>query len=470
MRKLIILLFLGTVIGGNAQEITFKKGVVMDSISVKDSISETFSLYLPSSFELGKNWPILFVFDMEGKGKQALSMFRVAAEDQGYILAASDNLSDTLSTSQNIMIAGRLFNTVVNLLPIKKNRTYVGGFAQGGQFASVLPLFINGISGVLSSGAVFQSLEVMKVNQPFYFIGVVGREDFAYQDMLATKSKFDKLKFPNLLMAFDGGHQWPESSYFRTAMERWTLYAMEKGYADKDSLYINKTYSQNLAELNALINSNKLLEAYAYLEGMEASFGPLRETDTLREIKRELRRDKGYKAMKRNENSALLKESFILEDYHYYLEEDIATYNFKNIGWWMYQMEELKKYEKSKLIAEQQMGKRLLGFVNALIEDKIDLLESEKEVDYQALSLLWMLKTITQPKEYSYYLKIISYSAKIDDYGTSLFYLEELLKNGYTDKEKLYELENTALLRITPEFNEIVEKYLKKARYEVIEE
>ena len=81
-----------------------------------------------------------------------------------------------------------------------------------------------------------------------------------------------------------------------------------------------------------------------------------------------------------------------------------------------------------------------------------------------------MLKTITQPKEYSYYLKIISYSTKIDDYGTSLFYLEELLKNGYTDKEKLYELENTALLRITPEFNEIVEKYLKKARYEVIEE
>ena len=58
----------------------------------------------------------------------------------------------------------------------------------------------------------------------------------------------------------------------------------------------------------------------------------------------------------------------------------------------------------------------------------------------------------------------------MEDYGTALFYLEELLKNGYTDKSELYELENTALFRITPEFNMLVEKYLRDARYEIIEQ
>ncbi|RUA19040.1 MAG: alpha/beta hydrolase, partial [Flavobacteriia bacterium] len=50
-----------------------------------------------------------------------------------------------------------------------------------------------------------------------------------------------------------------------------------------------------------------------------------------------------------------------------------------------------------------------------------------------------------------------------------LFYLEEALKNGFKDKEKLYGLEGTALLRITPEFNELVSNYLKDALYEIDE-
>ena len=116
------------------------------------------------------------------------------------------------------------------------------------------------------------------------------------------------------------------------------------------------------------------------------------------------------------------------------------------------------------------MGKRLRGYVNALIEDDVEILESEKQVDEEALSFLWMLKTITNPKDYIYYLKVISNSAKNEDFGTALFYVGELLENGYTDRAELYALEHTGLLRITPEFNEIVAKYLKEARYDIIEE
>lgn len=466
-----ILLFLGAVFCGNAQQFALKKGMVIDSIAVKDSISENFALYLPTSFETDRNWPILFVFDMQGRGKQALRMYREAAEDQGYILAASNNVSDSLSTSQNIMIAGRMFNTVIQLLPIHKNRTYTAGFGEGGQFAGVLPLFVKGISGVISCGAAYSNMELLDANRSFYFIGIIGKEDYAYPDMLATTTVFDKLRIPNNLLIFDGGHQWPDNKYLNNSMEIFTLSAMAKGHLDKDSLYINKTFNDNLTELNSLISSNKLLQASDFLEEMNSVFRlHKKEMDTLRNLKRQLKKDRTFKAMKRNEQNALLKESFIREDYIYYLGEDIATYNYNNLGWWNYQMEELKKYETSKLLAERQMGKRLLAFVNALIEDNISVLESENQIDQEALSLLWMLKTITQPKEFDYYLKIIANSAKIEDFGTSLFYLEELLKNGYTDKAKLYDLEHTALLRITPEFNQIVEKYLKEARYDRVKD
>ena len=194
------------------------------------------------------------------------------------------------------------------------------------------------------------------------------------------------------------------------------------------------------------------------------------EIDSLLNRRKELKKNKFYRSRKRNQTNVFFKETLIKEDYVYYLEEDVLTYNFNNLGWWNYQVGELDKYLKSTNIEERYMGKRLQGYINALIDDEIDIREQEKLKDEEGLLFLWMLKTITDSKNYSNYLKIISLSSKYEDYGTAIFYLEELLKNGYTDKPALYNLEHTALLRISPEFNELVNKYLKEARYDVIEE
>jgi len=116
------------------------------------------------------------------------------------------------------------------------------------------------------------------------------------------------------------------------------------------------------------------------------------------------------------------------------------------------------------------LGQRLFGFVNKLVEDNILTLKEDTPVDEEGVLILWMLKTITDAKDFSYYLKVISTTSKHQDYGTAIFYVEELLKNGYTNMEELYSLEHTALLRITPEFNAVVAKYLKDARYVPIDE
>lgn len=470
MKKYILILFFGATFWGGAQQITLKKGVVIDSVRVKDSVAESFSLFLPSTFEMDKNWPILFVFDMEGRGNRAIRMYTEAAENQGYVLAASNNVSDTLSTSQNILITGRMFNEIITLLPIQKNRTYSSGFGSGARFASILPIFVKGISGVLSCATAYPNMELLGTKSEFQYIGIVGKEDYAYPEMKATKPLLDRLKLPNYLLVFNGGRQWPNTSYLEKAMEIFTLSAMAKGNVERNEEYIRETYTNNLRELRSSMGSVRLLQANNALDRLMLVYRPFMDVDSLKKEKRELKKNKLFKAMTRAENNALLKEAFIKEDFVYYLEEDIATYNYNNLGWWIYQMEELKKYDASKIVAEREMGKRLLGYINALIEDNLDMLKAAARLDQEALSLLWMLKTITDPKDYSYYLNIISHSAKTEDYGTALFYLEELLKNGYTDKLALYSLENTALLRITPEFNEIVAKYLQEARYDIMEE
>ncbi|MGB6150408.1 MAG: alpha/beta hydrolase [Pricia sp.] len=468
MKQLLTVLAFGIAMTCSAQQMTLKKGIVIDSlpVSVNDSLPETFSLYLPKRFEVSGTWPVLFIFDMQGQGKQALNLVAAAAEEQGYILAASNDLRDTLPIANNILIANRMLNAVTALLPIHKNRIYVGGFSGGGRFSTLIPTFIKGIQGVLVCGASVANVEVLTSKNPFHLIGIVGNADYAYPDMLEVKEILNRMKFPNQLLVFEGGHEWPDSEHLGDAMEIFTLAAMAKGRIQRDSTFVNAKYNEGLTAVNILFTANKPLLANNLLDEMREIYSPFRDTDSIKTSQKTLKRSKIFRTRSRNQTALFFKETLIREDYNYYLEEDIITYNYNNLGWWSYQMEELEKFKKNPDVLQQQMGKRLEGYINALVDDNIDIIEANEPLDGEALNFLWMLKTVINPKAYESYLNIISYNAKVNDTSTALFYLEELLKNGYTDRAKLYALEDTALLRLTPEFNAIVAKYLKEARYD----
>lgn len=470
MKKFLFVFALFGTLVASAQTLTLTKGKLMDSLIVKDSIPETFALYLPTTFDTSKEWPIVFVFDMEGRAKQTISMLLQAAETEGYVLAGSNHINDSLSISKNVLVSSRMMSQVVSILPVDTNQIYTAGFAGGGRFASVLPTFIKGITGVLSFGGPITNFEVLNSKKPFHFIGIVGNQDYNYLEMLENEKRLNKVKFPNQLFIFDGGAEWPTTAYLQTALQTFTLSALAKGRVAKDEDYVQRAYSDNLLQVNTFLGEQKPLLAQNRIWEMIEVFQPHMELDSLKASSKLLRKTKLYRTQKRNQATVLFNESFKREDYAYYLEDDILTYNYNNLGWWKYQMEELQEYETDGNIFEQQMGKRLQGYINALIEDNLDILVQEEKMDIEAINFLWMLKTITQPENPENYLKVISNSALIEDFETALFYLEELLKNGYSDIKKIYNIEHTALLRITPEFNKIVEKYLKDARYEPIEE
>ena len=461
MKIKLLFLFLSFSFYGIAQQFTLKKGSLIDQVPVNDSINENFVLYLPTTFELKKEWPVVFVFDMQGRGKQALSMFRSAAEKEGFILAASNNLQDTLTLTKNVLISSRMINKVYSMLPIERTGVYTGGYGAGARMASLLPTFIKEIQGVISCGSAVANSEVLTSKRPFHFIGIVGVEDYNYRAMLSSRKLLHNLKFPNELFVFEGGEKWPKSPYIAKAMQTFKLAAMAKESVPKNEAYISSTYLENIRAANSFLSKDKPLLAYSALNQTVGVYRHFRSTDSLKSSLKTLKRTKGYKINSRSKNAAFFKEDLIKDDYVYFLGEDIQTYNYNNLGWWQYQMEELEKYSKKANIFEKEMATRLKGFINALIADNIDDINAMLPVDEEAVTLLWMLKTITDAENEKPFLKVISRSSKVEDYGTALFYLEELLKTGYENKTELYELEDTALLRITPEFNALVQKYLK---------
>ena len=68
-----------------SQQLVLKKGEIVENLSINDSTENTYSIYIPKTFSMEKKWPLMVVLDTEGNETKALSMFVVAAENEGYV-------------------------------------------------------------------------------------------------------------------------------------------------------------------------------------------------------------------------------------------------------------------------------------------------------------------------------------------------------------------------------------------------
>ena len=325
MKKLLLVLTLSVSFLSSAQQLILRKGAIMESIAVNDTVAENFALYLPTKFEISKAWPVVFVYDMQGRGEMVLRMLLGAAEKNNYILVASNNVNDSLSLTQNVLISKRMFNTVFNLFNIQKDRVYTAGFDSGARIASVMPTFLNQIRGVISCGSTVGNKEVLSSKNPFHFVGVVGNEDFNYPEMVKMEKLFDLMKFPNQTLVFDGGHKWPSQQLLSRALELFDLSAMVKKVIPVDTTFINESYDRRLLDINELISKNKAVQAYTELDEIMEVYKPFKNVDSLKVSRKILKRGAAYKTQNRSLNTWLFKESFIKDEYDYYLEEDILT-------------------------------------------------------------------------------------------------------------------------------------------------
>ncbi len=463
----VLLLFgsLGMLAQQQPERLLLRKGVVMDSLPVRDSVASELKLYLPSSFETSRRWPLIFICVENGMSIQAMRFMSEAAEKNGYILATSDTVKDTVSLTDKVLRINKRLELLNGYLPIDVNRIYAAGYDLGGQLASLVPALIQPVRGVLSIGSNMPTLELIKTKGPYEFVGIMGRSDYLYSDMLAVEEVLDQKQVSNYVFYHTAGHQWPEKQFIDFGMQALSLMAMKDRNAAKDTLFIQNSLRDYQDYITGLVSRGELLLAMDQVEEGLALYDGLADTDWLKDKQRELRRNRAYKNQKRDWEQVRLQEDFLIEDYTFYLGEDVETFNLNNLGWWNHQMGRINTLKNSAKKEEQLLGERLDGYVNALVGDYIIAYGAGSKPDDDALIFLYMLKTITAPTEYDNYLKVISYTAKYGDFGTANFYLEELLKRGYKDADQLYSLPETGLLRISPEYNKLIEQYLGQARY-----
>lgn len=467
-----IRLFLSLIIGifilnhSWSQETLISKGVVVDSLTVQDSISESFSIYIPKDFENGETWPVLVLFDPEGRGRSTAQLFRSIAEEQGYIIIASNEILNKTSLQTNLPVAARLIERLLISIPANPSMIYVGGLQEGAQLASATPLIYKEIRGVLAVGDAWINTELTEKMKPFFFSAVAGDEDAGLFKLQAFLEYYKREKYPTEINFFDGKNdEWPDTFVLSNAVSAFTLDALAKGLREKDQGFVQNLFEKELKSAEMLRRQRTYLRAYEKLEQIENKYSLFDvDLNKLKDRQKELRRNRAYKQQRRDFRRAESLEGAKQEEYRQLMDMDIISTNFENIGWWEYQMEELQEKAEKGNLAEKKVYNRLQDFLKELTRSHFDIImESQAGIDIKIF--ISVLRTAIDKEDPEAYLKIISLAGHDGDHQTALLYLEDLLKTGFDDMEALYDIEGILDLKLSREYNDLIRKYLGESKY-----
>lgn len=447
-----------------AQELILRKGMVVDSLPVNDSIAETYSLYLPTEFTKEREWPVVFVFDPEGRARTATQLFRQAAEEQGYIIAATNHIEKDSTLLGNVKAGTRLINGVLNYFPVDRDHIYMAGLAEGARVASVMPAIYKNIRGVLAVGDTWINTDFIDKGAKFSFVGMAGYKDYRQNLLEETANFLKKAGMPATTYKFEGDREWPDFNMISNALGTFTLQSMAAGQRPADLNMVESLYQTELETAEQLRGKMHFYKAYELLEKMEAKYGMYGKKDELQQRMKDIRRSKVYKDQRRQSNRAATSEAELRERYLYFFNEDVYASNFENLGWWSQQIKELEELQEGENQAEVEMAHRVQGLLQELAHNSFrDLSEANAAAD--PLVFTAILQTIFEKENPQGYLNIISISARDGDYYTALLYLEDLLKTGYDNLEALYNIPGTLDLKMSPEYNKIIQEYLGESKY-----
>lgn len=461
MKKLIFFLFLSLQL--SAQEFTVKKGMVVDNLKVSDTLDESYALYIPTGYENGRTWPTIFIFDGKGRGKAAAQLFRATAEQQGYIIVSSNSVDQQQDLEQNVLVAARLMQEATRILPVDNSQVATAGSMAGAKAASSIPLVFDNILGAIAVGDHWVNFNLIDKRKNFSFVGIVGDEQFSASGMKITSEALSNLQFPSQVYTYDGNEDWPASDIITSAVGSLTIDAMRRNLRPVDRRLLEELYQHDLGQVNKMMSLNQLINADNLLEIMEEKYSGFLDTSEIRSKQNQLARSRNYAEQKREQRTITDKENRLMDDFSYYLEEDIRTANFENLGWWNFQKRQLDSLSQ-KSDGEAKMASRLTGFINEYVRLKRNEL-AESRVPLENKLVANMIQTIFDPEAFDAYRNIISLSAQDNDFETAFFYLEEMLKHGYKNMEALYNIEGTLGLRLTPTYNRIIESYLGSSKF-----
>ena len=304
LRALVVVACLATSVPGVAQDLP--RGTVIEAVACADDPTETYALYLPSTYTPARSWNLLLGFHPGARGRAIVETYRAAAERYGYIVAGS-NTSRNGSWEVSIRAVKAVSQDLGQRFAIDARRLYLTGHSGGARVAMEVALSPNDIAGVIASSAGFaDSRPRSKVD--FAVFLTAGTDDFNYAEMRALD---DTLRSPHALAVFDGGHTLPPGDVATNAIEWLELQAMRAGRRAVDPVLVAQWLAERRRRLERAEDD---LTRLRLLRAIAADFDGLDDVAAERTRAGALAREPAVKKALSRDRDALRLETRLLSE------------------------------------------------------------------------------------------------------------------------------------------------------------
>jgi pimeloyl-ACP methyl ester carboxylesterase len=236
------------------------RGVLVEHVSCPGDSTQTYTLYLPSTYQTSREWPLLLVFDPGARAARAAEVFREAAERFGWIIAASEN-SRNGPWEPTLRAVNAMWPALLGGYAVDQRRVYTAGHSGGATVAWLVAQQTGQIAGVIASGQPNPESQVAKGKQ-FAWFGSAGHSDFNFLQVKNIDVALEDAKGTHRVEFFDGGHQWPPSDIALRALGWMEVVAMKDGRRPRDLDLAKAILAEDISRARALEERGLLTEAW----------------------------------------------------------------------------------------------------------------------------------------------------------------------------------------------------------------
>jgi hypothetical protein len=255
-------------------------GTVIPKLPTLAATDQTYALYLPASYSPARRWPIIYVFAPDAHGEIPAALIKPAAEQFGYIIAASNN-SKNGPWKPEAAAAQALFNDTHDRLAIDEQRIYFAGFSGGARVASQLAQSCKCAQAVFLNGATFSTGTQPAGHDSFAMYLTAGLLDFNYPELTAFDAQLETLGIPHFLRRFEGGHQWAPTEIWMEALAWADLLAMKTARKERDTNVVTAQLATFAATAQKFQEAGDAYFAWQFLRATRSTFAGLTDTTSL---------------------------------------------------------------------------------------------------------------------------------------------------------------------------------------------
>jgi predicted esterase len=282
------------------------RGTLVEHVSCPTDPSQTYTLYLPSTYAPTRKWPLLLVFDPGGRAARAAEVFREAAERFGWIVAASEN-SRNGPWEPTLRAINAMWPALLGSYAVDERRVYAAGHSGGATVAWLLAQQTGGIAGVIVSGQPSPQSEQSK-SKPFAWFGMAGHTDFNLMEVKKIDDQLARTSNPHRMEFFDGGHQWPPSDLVVRALGWMEMIAMVEDRRSRDQDLARTLFGEEMARARTLEERSLPIEAWRSYSAITSSYKNLIDVSDAERRRRSLENDERFKAARKAEDRADRRE------------------------------------------------------------------------------------------------------------------------------------------------------------------